>query len=148
MAGLRLYAGPLHLELPELPPYNWNFFWYGPDHFGTDRLHVQKQLEQLPGKQLAIVRYSSIHNPFNEWVYNSANIDGSKVIWAREMDAADNLDLIRYYKDRKVWLVQPDLPPSVAPYPVDEQISVAQKGRSGVQGSSGEGKQPISGAKR
>ena len=24
------------------------------------------------------------------------------------MDAQNNLELIRYYKDRKVWLVQPD----------------------------------------
>jgi hypothetical protein len=119
MAGLRLYAGPLHLELPEFPPTNWNFVWYGPDHFGTDRLRVQEQLEQLPGNQLVIVRYSSSHNPFNEWVYNSADIDASKVIWAREMDAENNLELIRYYHDRKVWLVQPDLNPiSVSAYPL------------------------------
>jgi len=24
------------------------------------------------------------------------------------MDAANNLDLMRYYKDRQVWLVEPD----------------------------------------
>ena len=71
MAGLRLYAGPLHLQLPEDPPANWSVFWYGPDNFGTDRLGVEKELNQLPGNQLAIVRDTSNHNPFDEWVYNS-----------------------------------------------------------------------------
>lgn len=117
MAGLRLYAGPLHLELPEYPTVNWNSVWYGPDHFGTERLRVQEQLEQLPDKQLVIVRYSSRHNPFNEWVYNSPDIDASKVIWAREMDANENAQLMDYYKDRTVWLVQPDARPvSVTAY--------------------------------
>jgi hypothetical protein len=54
-----------------------------------------------------------------EWVYNGAEIDGSKVIWAREMDAAANLELIHYYRDRKVWLVQPDSPSmELSPYPM------------------------------
>ena len=126
MAALRLYAGPLHMELPQYPAIAWNFVWYGPDHFGTDRVDVQKKLEQQPGKQLAIVRYSSLHNPFNEWVYNSADIDGSKVIWAREMDVANNLDLIRYYKDRTVWLVQPDSqPPAFSPYTAPPPVMTA-----------------------
>jgi hypothetical protein len=126
MAGLRLYAGPLHFPLPEWPASNWNFSWYGPDHFGTERLRVETELEQLPGKQLAIVRYTSKHNPFDEWVYNGANIDGSKVIWAREMDSANNLQLIRYYKDRKVWLVQMDTQPvTFSSYPTVDQISSA-----------------------
>jgi hypothetical protein len=119
MAGLRVYAGPLHLELPEYPATNWNCVWYGPDHFGTDRLRVENELEGLPGKQLVIVRYSPQHNPLNEWVYNEPDIDGSKVIWAREMDAAQNRELMSYYKGRTVWLVQPDAnPASVSPYPV------------------------------
>jgi hypothetical protein len=52
-------------------------------------------------------------------VYNEADIDGSKVIWAQEMDAAANLELIHYYRDRKVWLVQPDSPSmKLLPYPI------------------------------
>ena len=64
----------------------------------------------------------------DEWVYNAANIDSSKVIWAREMDAANNLDLIRYYKDRQVWLVQPDAQPAkVSPYAMPEQAGNAAR---------------------
>jgi hypothetical protein len=117
MVGMRLYAGPLHLALPEWPASNWNFNWFGPDHFGTEHARVENDLDRLPGKQLVIVRYSSMHNPFEEWVYNAADIDGSKVVWAREMDDAANLELMRYYKDRNVWLVQPDSPVAkVTPY--------------------------------
>jgi hypothetical protein len=119
MAGLRAWAQPLHLELANWPPSAWTANWYGPGELGEPRARVLADLERQPGKQLVIVRYSRDHNPVWEWVYNAANIENSKVIWAREMDAANNLELIRYYKDRKVWLVQPDLNPvSVSPYPL------------------------------
>jgi hypothetical protein len=92
--------------------------WGGPENYGVDRARIEDELEHEPGKQLAIVRYSPDHEAFNEWVYNAPDIDNSKVIWAREMDDANNLDLIRHYKDRKVWLVQPDLQPAgLFPYP-------------------------------
>jgi hypothetical protein len=87
---------------------------------GLSRTRVQEALEKLPGGQLVIVRYSQNHSPQNEWVYNAPDIDGSKVIWAREMDAKSNADLINYYKDRQVWLVQADIGPVEAvPYRSD-----------------------------
>jgi hypothetical protein len=73
-----------------------------------------------------IVRYSPGHNVFNEWVYNAADIDGSHVIWARGMDAANDLELIHYYKDRNVWLVQPDQQPAeISPYTLPGPARVA-----------------------
>ena len=126
MAGLRLCAAPLNLLPAEWPPYHWNFPWYGPAHYGTDRARIEAQLQQLPGKELVIVRYTPEHNPLDEWVYNAADIDGSKVVWAREMDAVDNLELFHYYPDRKVWLAEPDAQPaSVSPYPVPQQLTAA-----------------------
>jgi len=119
MAGLRAFEEPLHLTPPEWGGGLWISWWYGPGHFGGDRAQIEAQLEQLPGPQLAIVRYSPEHHPPGEWVYNAADIDGSKVIWAREMDEADDLELIHYYRDRKVWLVQPDSPSmKLSPYPI------------------------------
>lgn len=122
LAALRTWAQPLHLKLAEWPVSQWIDTWYGPGPFGAKRAHVAAELEQLPGKQLVIVRYSSSHDPYDEWVYNAADIDGSKVIWAQEMDSADDRDLIRYYKDRRVWLVQPDLQPvQISPYTLSRQ---------------------------
>jgi hypothetical protein len=81
-------------------------------------------MEQLPGQQLLLVRYSSRHNPLDEWVYNAPDMDASKVVWAREMDAAHNWELMHYYPNRKVWLVEPDsLPAIVLPYPATEELA-------------------------
>ena len=118
---VRLCTAPIHLRIPEWPASSWTGSWYGPLNFGVERAQIENELERSPGKQLAIVRYSSNHNPLDEWVYNSADINNSKVIWAREMGATDNLELIRYYGDRTVWLVQPDLQPAgISLYPMSE----------------------------
>jgi hypothetical protein len=110
LAVLRLWAGPLRIQLASWPSGAWASMWSGPGRLGAERAHIEATLEQLPGKQLVMVRYSPRHSSLDEWVYNAPDIDGSKVIWAREMDAPNNCELIRYYKDRQVWLVQPDLP--------------------------------------
>jgi hypothetical protein len=121
LSGIRLFADPLHLRLAAWPGSQWSSTWHGPGRLGVAREQVQQRLEQLPGKQLAIVRYAPQHSSLDEWVYNSSDIDGAKVVWAREMDAASNLELIHYYKDRTVWLVQPDKYPAVvSPYPAPE----------------------------
>ncbi len=69
------------------------------------RTLVLQKLQAEPGKHLVMVRYNeddlSVHD---EWVYNAADIDASKVVWARELDKAQNKKLLEYYKDRKVWL--------------------------------------------
>jgi hypothetical protein len=85
---------------------------------GLDRASVQQRLSARPGRHLAIVRYAPEHHPLSvEWVYNAADIDGARVVWAREMSPAEDRKLIDYFKDRKVWLVEPDsTPPKVSPY--------------------------------
>jgi len=72
------------------------------------RVAVMKQLLGAPGKHLIMVRYSDDHNIHDEWVYNGADIDGSRVIWARELGEAQNAKLFSYFKDRQIWLVEPD----------------------------------------
>jgi hypothetical protein len=45
-------------------------------------------------------------------------IEGTKVVWARAMDGAQNRKPLDYFKDRKSWLVEPDSEiPSPLPYP-------------------------------
>jgi len=119
LATIRPWAEPLHLQLPRWPSAEWASTWSGPGQMGLARKHIEAKLDNLPGKQLIVVRYSPDHSSLDEWVYNSPDIDNSKVVWAREMDAADNLELIRYYNDRTVWLVQPDTTPvTLSPYPL------------------------------
>lgn len=122
MAAIRLCTRPLHIVIKPWPASYWSGMWYGPEHFGVERASIQQKLQQAPGKHLVLVRYSQDHYALNEWVYNSPDIDNSKIVWAREMDPASNQQIIRYYRDRRVWLVQPDLPGEnqLKPYPHSE----------------------------
>jgi hypothetical protein len=75
------------------------------------------QLQNLPGKQLVIVAYGPRHDLAGEWVYNEADIDAAKVVWARDMGKDDNRDLLRYFHTRNIWLVKGDDPvPHAVPY--------------------------------
>ncbi|MGA2037894.1 MAG: hypothetical protein ABSH42_01355 [Bryobacteraceae bacterium] len=74
------------------------------------RASVLNRFHSMPGLQLAIVRYGPKHNWMNEWVWNEADIDHAKVVWAR--DAGDgNQALLRYFGNRTVWIVEPDSTP-------------------------------------
>jgi hypothetical protein len=106
------------LGVPETEPTAW---WarVRPGDLGLARARVLEHLEKAPGQQLAIVRYNPAHNPLiqPEWVYNSADVDRAKVIWARDMGHSENRSLILYYRDRHVWLVEPDREPvAIEPY--------------------------------
>lgn len=91
--------------------------WCSSDPAHTARQAFQHQLSQGPDEHLVIVHYLPDHDVRDEWVYNGADIDHSKVVWARDMGPEKNLELIRYFSDRKVWLVEPDeAPPRLLPY--------------------------------
>jgi hypothetical protein len=130
LTGVRVFAQPLGIASPSWTHCNWNLVWFGPEHYGVERAQIAAQLEKMPGPQLVIVRYRSEHNPLDEWVYNSADIDASKIVWAREMDAANNLELIRYYKGRTVWLVEPDaIPARISLYPTQDLYPAQESNR-------------------
>jgi hypothetical protein len=79
------------------------------------------QLQALPNNQLVFVRSGPRAMSEYDWVYNSFDIDHAKVVWARDMGAAGNQELMDYYKDRQVWLVDPDNDsPKWVPYPGQE----------------------------
>jgi hypothetical protein len=65
-------------------------------------------LRKQPGKHLVLVRYGPHHNAFCEWVYNDADIDRSHIVWARSMPGGKDEELLRYYADRHVWVLDED----------------------------------------
>jgi len=78
----------------------------------SPRAVVQRELEAMPGKQLVIVHYGPRHIPHEDWVYNKADIDAAKILWARDMGTDGNQELLAYFKDRHAWRVYPDEHPA------------------------------------
>jgi hypothetical protein len=86
-----------------------------PMPFGQTRAAVLEAMMREPGRHLVFVRYPASHVPFWEWVYNGADIDGQKVVWAHDLGSAENETLIRSMADRRIWLLEAD---TSAPKPV------------------------------
>jgi hypothetical protein len=83
-------------------PLGWGSWGLG------DRADLQYKLEATPGKHVVLVRYDESHSVHEEWVYNAADIDASKIIWARDLPGEANDQLLKYYPDRTIWLASPD----------------------------------------
>jgi hypothetical protein len=85
----------------------------------STRMMALQMATTVPGDHLILVRYSSDHiDKSDGCVYNSAKIDAARVVWALDMGAAKNEELIKYYGGtRKIWLYQPDVDPNkLIPY--------------------------------
>jgi hypothetical protein len=87
--------------------------------WSVDRPKVIRTLQSLPGQHLVIVQYATHHNVHHEWVYNAADIDRARIVWAREIPGQNLQPLLDYFKGRKVWRLEPDTsPPILKPYPL------------------------------
>jgi hypothetical protein len=89
---------------------------------GLQRARLLRQLARENGKHLIIVNYGPTHDVHHEWVYNQADIDNSKVVWARKMDRSQDCRLIDYFSERRAWLLELDGDQSsakLAPYGTD-----------------------------
>ena len=74
-------------------------------------------LNQTDGRHLVLVKPKTDPDNVFQWIYNDADIDGSKVVWARDMGARENRALLDYFHDRKIWIVDPNVDPAaIFPY--------------------------------
>ena len=115
MAIVRIFADPLGIQL-QYKPQDWSATMPG----NLDRAALITALSRSPERFLVIVRYTPQHHPDDEWVYNDADIDHSKIVWARDLGAQTN-DLVRYFRDRRPIVIEPDVNPTrTRPYdPLD-----------------------------
>jgi hypothetical protein len=89
-----------------------------PPQWAVQRARIQAELDRTPGEHLVIARYESDHSPHEEWVFNEADIDGAKVVWARTMGPAKDRDLLEYFSDRRLWSLYADRdPPKLIEHP-------------------------------
>jgi hypothetical protein len=107
MILLRLTAAAVHVQIEHAWPRG-----------NLKRASIVDQLQQLPGPQLVIVRYDAEHDLNSEWVYNDADIDRSKIVWARDMGYKGNQELLQYFSNRQSWILDVDgRTPKPVPYP-------------------------------
>jgi hypothetical protein len=79
------------------------------------RIYVNRELAKIPGDLLVFVRYAYPQHLFqDEWVYNAADIDQARIVWARDLGVEEDAKLKQYYPGRKAILLEPDeRPPSI-----------------------------------
>jgi hypothetical protein len=96
----------------------WRFESWDTTNYGDPegRIAIRHRLSETQGDQLVFVRYTPQH-ALKEWVFNAADIDHSRVVWARDLGAVENEKLLRYYPARTPWLLEPDARPlRLVPY--------------------------------
>lgn len=111
---VRLAIPVFHLQIFN-PQGSWT--WSASWNQLLSRKQVEDRLKALPGQQLVIVHYAPDHDPKETWVSNSADIDDSKIVWAHDMGAHQNEELLHYFSGRQAWRLDPDQHPiELVPY--------------------------------
>ena len=101
--------------------------WPDKRAFIANRDQVLTFLDKQPGQQLVLVRYGPHHSVHEEWVYNNANIDTSRIVWARAMPDGQDAELLRYYPNRRVWILDDDGRGAISPLDSDSAIAQEKK---------------------
>jgi hypothetical protein len=90
--------------------------WASENYKFPERPAIISALDQMGGLHLVFVENGPVQR--SDWVYNAADIDSSKIVWARDQGPAKNQELINYFSSRKVWILDPNgTPPTLIPYP-------------------------------
>jgi hypothetical protein len=72
------------------------------------RKPIEQQLDAIPGEHLVLVRYGDCHDAGEEYVYNAADIDHARIVWARDVPGQSVAPLLDYFRGRDVWVFEPD----------------------------------------
>jgi hypothetical protein len=84
-----------------------------------ERARIMAELLQSPGKDLVFLRYrhgadaesqrlSRGDNQQTVWCHNSPDVDQSEIVWALELNSPSDQKLVKYFRDRRVWIAEPD----------------------------------------
>ncbi|MGA7410462.1 MAG: hypothetical protein WBW33_08245, partial [Bryobacteraceae bacterium] len=65
------------------------------------RRSIGEQLDRLPGRQLVFVHYSPDYSIHDEWVYNQADLQEAKVVFAHDLSTERDQALLSEYPGRQ-----------------------------------------------
>lgn len=93
------------------------FLTVNPSDYGYERAKILNAFSSMPNRQIIFVKYGLHHDTNLEWVYNSADIDGSHVVWVRDMGTSANQEVVDYFKGSAFWSMDADvMPVLIEPY--------------------------------
>jgi hypothetical protein len=69
----------------------------------SHRSFVTAHVAAQPGKHLILVHLRPDFNIHESWIYNSADIDSSPIVWARSLGDDEDAKLLDYFHDRQPW---------------------------------------------
>jgi hypothetical protein len=81
--------------------------------WATHREKILRMLADQPGDHLVLVPQGPGFDVEANWVANAADIDGARVVWAWQMTAAENRQLMSHFRERCVWLLLLDTNPPI-----------------------------------
>jgi hypothetical protein len=91
-----IYVNPAHWEIPRSQFPDWVY----------TREDLISKLKQGNDKYLILVKYLPNRKAYNEWIFNEADLENAKVIWARSMTPERDCQLAKYYSDRKIRVIE------------------------------------------
>lgn len=71
--------------------------------WGAERARIVRLLESEPGDHLVLVSYGRQHDPLVEWVYNAADLESARIVWARTLGREADRALLQHFRQRTVW---------------------------------------------
>lgn len=87
-----------------------NRYLFGPIDYHAQAKHasITQRLERDPGQHLVLVHYGARHEMYEELVFNRADIEHSRVVWARSLGEEQDRRLIDHFSGRQVWRLEDD----------------------------------------
>jgi hypothetical protein len=111
--AVRLSLGAMHLPFTQITNFQ---SWCCVKPGNQNKARIEAILGQREGQHLVLVKPKNNPDNLFQWIYNASDIDGAKIVWARDMGEEGNRKLLEYFSGRKVWALDPDKDPvEIAP---------------------------------
>ena len=88
-----------------LTPQNRYLFGSVDYHVRAERASIMDRLQRIPGDHVVLVSYGPQHEVYQELVYNQADIEHARVIWARSLSPESDRALVEHYRGRRIWML-------------------------------------------
>jgi hypothetical protein len=108
---LTLRIGAQSLGLPYTQKLNFQS-WCCRVEGDHNKARITADLDRIPGNHLVFVQAKTDEYNLLQWIYNDADIDHSRIVWARDLGPERNAELMRYYPARQAWIVDPNVDPA------------------------------------